>query len=94
MDPIPVERQVADSAPHLMFLCPIHWRATLLLRDSPGRSYAVATAIDPLTSHELFVAGSTDLVPLRRLFLSNENGWGLVQDKGLQFIALRLAEQQ
>jgi hypothetical protein len=78
-----------------MFPSPILWRATLLLRDSVGRSYAVATAIDPLKKEELSVsAGSTGWVPLRRLFLSNENGWELVQDKGLQFTALRLAEQK
>ena len=94
MDSIPVGWEVADSAPQLEFLSPIHWRATLLLRDSSGRSYAVATAIDPLTNHELFVAGSTDLVPLRRLFLSNQDGWELVQDEGMQFTALRAAEKQ
>jgi hypothetical protein len=94
MDPIPGELQVTDRAPQLVFVSPVHWRATLLLRDSAGRSYAVATAIDPLKNHELFVAGSTDWVPLRRLFLSNQNGWELVQDEGLQFTALRLAEQQ
>lgn len=94
MDSIPVGWEVADSAPQLVFLSPIHWRATLLLRDSSGRSYAVATAIDPPTNHELFVAGSTDWVPLRRLFLLNQNRWELVQDEGLQFTALRVAEEQ
>jgi len=89
----PSHFQVTDESPNLEFHHPVLWKATKLLGDSAGESYAVASAFDLLSSKPVFISGNSgEMVQLIRVFLSTQNGWELVKDKGMRFAARRLAE--
>lgn len=86
---------VTVDTPNLEFFHPILGRAERLLRDSARRSCAVATAVGPITKRVPLVSGSSrgaDL--LRRHFLEDQSGWSLVEDRGLNFMALRVSDGQ
>jgi hypothetical protein len=89
----PLGLEVTAAAPELTFRYPIVWKAEKLLRDSSGKSYAVATPIDPVRQQELLISGdSGSVVPFRRVFVAEQNGWKMVEDKSLTHTALRLTE--
>jgi hypothetical protein len=92
MDWDPSQFHVINESPKIEFSHPIPWRAEKQLRDDSGQMYCVATALDPATKKTLLIPGSREEVSLRRLFRKAENGWELVEDKGLVFVALMVAE--
>lgn len=86
------EFEVTDAAPQLTFECTVLWRAQKLLRDSTGKCFAVAVAIDPIRRQELLVSGCRGVVPFCRAFVFDQSRWKMVEDEGLTFTALRVAD--
>lgn len=89
----PLGLNITNPEPKLKFRAPVDWQARCLLKDRDGKDYVVATALDPIRKVPFLIqAGLGKEEPLRRLFVSTQSGWEIVEDKNAEFVALRIAE--